>query len=265
MSTIPAPPTVGAERQAAAAAPAMATRRSPWAWMVVACALLAAAFGARLWQGRRFQTENERGIAKIPFDLEGLPARVGRFRSQEGIDFRLDPETVRYAGGLDHLVRTYTDEETGVRLLVMVLYGRADRVMEHVPELCYGGAGYQQVEGNLDRPITFRRPGGDEGRAIFRSAVFAKALGSASSGREEAYFAFRNRGAWNPVSPLTGHNRRPVGVYKIQIQRRLGDAEKRETAAKARELNPSESFLAEFVAAFEGLLAEAETIATPAG
>lgn len=254
MSTIEAPtPTVEAPspRRAAAA-------RTPWTWMIVACILLTVAIAARLWQQQRFRTEDERGIATIPFSLETLPTSVGRFRAQEGIDMRLDPETVRYAGGLDHLVRTYTDEETGVRMLVMVLYGRADRVVEHVPELCYGGAGYLQVEPNLDRPLTYRTPDGEPATATFRSAVFAKPMGSMSGGREEAYFAFRNRGVWNPISPLTGHNRRPVGVFKIQIQRRMGDVERRETGDDPGDSSPPEAFLSGFVTAFEQILAEAE-------
>lgn len=268
MSTPPASPVAAAvEPQPSSLGAAMnpARARGPWVWMTIACVFLAAAVATRIWQHRRFEREEEQGIAPLPFDLQALPTMVGPYRSQEGIDFRLDRETIRYAGGLDHLVRTYTDESTGGRLLVLVLYGRADRVVEHIPELCYSGAGYAQYEPSTDRRITFQVGDGETQTGLFRTAVFTKPLGVGPLTREQAYYAFRYKDQWSPQNPLTGKNRRPFGIFKIQVQRRMGETEKRDFSNKSQSnTSPVEEFLTEFLPSFERIMAaQASSAAVP--
>lgn len=233
--------------------------KPPWRWMTIAMVLLGGAIGVRHWQEARFTREEETGIEVLPFDLETLPMLVGPYRAQEGLDARLDPATVRYAGGLKSLLRTYTDESTGVRLMVLVLYGRADSVVEHVPELCYNGAGYGQISKSDLRDIKFASPDGTDTRsATFMVGRFQKALAGGAVLRDEAYHSFRYRNRWSTENPVQGHNRRPIGIFKIQVQRKLGETEYREDRGRKRGVvNPTEEFLAEFLPAFEAQMAAA--------
>ncbi len=230
----------------------------PIRWMVIAVTLLLASEGVRQWQESRFTKEESQGIEVLPFELEKLPTTVGPFKSQEGLDVHLDPATVRYAGGLKSLVRTYTDELTGVRLMVLVLYGRADSVVEHVPELCYNGAGYGQIGKSEERAITFTTGTGDKAEtksALFLVGRFQKAVAGGNIMRDEAFHSFRFRSRWGPENPLEGHNRRPIGIFKIQVQRKISETEMNARTSSLK--GPTEEFLTDFLPAFERLMAEA--------
>jgi len=232
-----------------------------WTWAVGSCLILAVAAGARAWQHTRFDREEGIGLKPLPFSLASLPTAIGHYRAQEGVDLKLDPAVMRYAGGKDDLVRTYVDEDTGTSLMVMVLYGRADRVVEHVPDLCYSGAGYRPSQVGpvrRDRTIDFEGVDGRQESASFRIGVYEKAMPQGGVQREEAYHAFRFRDRWSPESPLTGHNRRPFGIFKIQVQRRLGAYEYQNANQRGSIANPCEAFLGDFLAAFERQLSEVQ-------
>ncbi|MFO0959099.1 MAG: hypothetical protein U0800_17005 [Isosphaeraceae bacterium] len=232
-----------------------------WIWAVGSCLILGAAAGARAWQHTRFEGEEGEGLKPLPFPLGSLPINVGHYHAQEGVDMKLDPAVMRYAGGKDDLVRTYVDEDTGISLMVMVLYGRADRVVEHIPDLCYSGAGYvpsQVGPGRRDRAIEFEGIDGRPESASFRIGVYEKGLAQGSVQREEAYHAFRFRDRWSPENPMTGRNRRPFGIFKIQVQRRLGPYEYQNANRRNAIANPCEAFLQDFLATFEQRLAEAQ-------
>jgi hypothetical protein len=258
----PAPGTIPAPETGAAPATLPPEFRL-WRWAITAIIILSCAIGVRYWQEARFAREESKGIEVLPFELDALPTTVGVFQAHEGLDARLDPATVRYAGGLKHLVRTYTDPTTGVRLLVLVIYGRADAVIEHVPELCYGGAGYAAEGSGVNR--TFHNSRDDNTPDVtFQVGRYRKPLPGGGYYRDEAYHAFRFREAWSPANPLTGHNRRPFGIFKIQVQRKLGElegypwtnSELNDEKTKHIPRGPIEEFLSEFVPAFEKLMAE---------
>jgi hypothetical protein len=232
-----------------------------WIWAVGSCLILGGAAGARAWQHTRFEGEEGVGLKPLPFPLASLPTTVGHYHAQEGVDMKLDPAVMRYAGGKDDLVRTYVDEDTGISLMVMVLYGRADRVVEHIPDLCYSGAGYtpsQVGPSRRDRAIEFEGIDGRMEAATFRIGVYEKTLAQGGVQREEAYHAFRFRDRWSPESPITGHNRRPFGIFKIQVQRRLGPYEYQNAGRRNAIANPCETFLQDYLAAFERQLAEVQ-------
>lgn len=235
--------------------------RQFWVWAIGACLLLGAAAGARAWQHTRFDREEGTGLKPLPFPLASVPTTIGHYHAQEGVDMKLDPAVMRYAGGKDDLVRTYVDEDTGTSLMVMVLYGRADRVVEHVPDLCYSGAGYAPSEigpGHRDHTIEFQGVDGQPESASFRIGVYEKSMPQGGIQREEAYHAFRFRDRWSPESPITGHNRRPFGIFKIQVQRRLGPYEYQNANRRSAIVNPCEAFLQDFLAAFERQLSEVQ-------
>lgn len=258
-ANFPGPP----DMTSAAASPSQpAQTRRFWIWTVGSCLVLGGAAAARAWQHTRFDREEGAGLKPLPFPLATLPTRIGHYQAQEGVDLKLDPAVMRYAGGKDDLVRTYVDVDTSTSLMVMVLYGRADRVIEHIPDLCYSGAGYipsQVGPVRRDRAIEFEGVDGQPESATFRIGVYEKAVPQGGVLREEAYHAFRFQDRWSPESPITGHNRRPFGIFKIQVQRRLGPLEYQNTNRSGAIANPCEEFLHDFLAAFERQLAEAQT------
>ncbi len=205
--------------------------RSPWAWMLLACALLGASGGVRAWQDYRFGTALKQSEAP-PFPLKDLPKVLGDWRSREGTEEKLDPEVARVAGCSDHVIRTYMNRTTGVSVTLLVLYGRADEVSYHLPVTCYPAAGYGAVEMPEMREIP-----GDHTPALFRSEVFAR--GGSARVRAEVYHAFLHGGRWIPDARGSWKEfRHHPSMFKVQTQRVVAERERRNVN------NPSEQFLA---------------------
>ncbi|MDR3633691.1 MAG: exosortase-associated EpsI family protein [Isosphaeraceae bacterium] len=216
--------------------------RSPWLWMAVAVVFLAVSGGARAWQDARFSAAS-RGASAAPFPLKSLPASVGPWHALAGTEQTLDPRVARIAGCSDHVIRTYVHEATGVQVTAMVLYGNAEAVSGHTPEVCYPSAGYGLLEGPIRRDVPL-----GESKASFRSSLFAR--GKEDSGdREEVYYAFRHEGQW--FADAENHwkvfRHRP-SMYKVQTQRQVVHGERRDLD------NPSEAFLRALLPAIEGRL-----------
>ena len=135
---------------------------------------------------------------------------------------------MRITGGTDHIVRTYADDLTGVSLTVLVLFGPAEPVLPHTPEVCYPSSGFRLVDAlGLGRSSSDGpgRAGASRSRARreFRSGVYQKAAGRAML-REEVYHSFRLDGQWSPdIGSGRKFPRRNPGVFKVQIQRQVAD------------------------------------------
>jgi hypothetical protein len=206
---------------------------SPWVWMTLASALLGASGGVRAWQDYRFATVQDR-VEAPPFPLNDLPKTLGEWRVVEGGEARLAPEVARVAGCSDHVIRTYNNATTGVSLVVLVLYGPAQNVFGHRPEVCYPSAGYQVVEEAIRRTIA--RGAGPP--AEFRSAVFARQRDQ-QRGREEVYYSFRHGERWAPdMAQFWKDFRHHPSMFKVQVQRPVAASERRALE------NPTEQFLA---------------------
>ncbi len=83
--------------------------------------------------------------------------------------------------------------------------------------------------------------------------VFTKGKGPTAE-RQEVYYSFRHAGQWSPTVAGTRKRLRiEPATFKIQVQRRVGEAEGRGLN------NPIESLLEELVPALEGQIAAAET------
>lgn len=234
-----------------------APRRSTvhlWAWAATACVLLAASGGARTLQERRHQAERNY-VETCPFPLKSLPSKLGVWQMKEGGDQVLDPLTIRITGGTDHILRTYVDELTGVSMVVLLLFGPAEPVLPHTPEICFPSSGYSTAQDSSDRTIGFttRDASGQPVKqsALFRSSVYEKS-GGLSVRREEAYHSFRLEGAWSPYNnSKRKFARRSPGVFKIQIQRIVATNERRDTKE-----NPIEQFLSILLPEIERDIAE---------
>jgi hypothetical protein len=199
----------------------------PWARVALACAVLAVAGGVRWWQQWRVNAVLETGQVS-PFPLKSLPMALGSWRVPEEREEVLEPEIVQFTRCVDYLKRHYVNDQTGVGVDVLILYGPAS--IAHKPEICYPGIGFQLVDG--PHPQMFTVP---NGRASFLSLTFAKGEGGLTD-RQQVYYALRYGGRWTVDFDFKRMKRLP-GLYKIQLSRRVGANERVDRS------DPCESFL----------------------
>lgn len=222
-----------------------------WVWATLACLLFGASGAIRSWQDRRFDQAKNRVVSPL-FPLKTLPNVVGSWRVMSGVEATLDPQIARIAGSSDSLIRTYTDEATGVVLTVLVLFGRAEQVISHTPEVCYPAVGFEQAGEAIDLPVR-----GGAVAAVFRSLVYSRG-GSEGVGFEEVSYGFRHENRWTPeVEGNWRVMRNSPPVFKVQIRRRTASRESRGVN------NPIEQFLAGFLPEIEQRVAASS--ARPAG
>jgi hypothetical protein len=180
--------------------------------------------------------------------LKDLPRVLGEWRTQEGSEITLDPEVARIAGSSDHVLRTYTSATTGQKLSVLILFGPAQTVYGHRPEVCYPAAGYQPVAETLTRTIA---TGGTGPPAEFFSQVYARRQDLHRT-RQEVYFSFRHGDRWSTdPGRFWKEFRHNPSMFKVQVQRLAGESERREEA------NPTEQFLALLLPEIERRIAKA--------
>jgi hypothetical protein len=215
-------------------------RLSALAWMVIGCALLVTSGVARTVQDRRHRLESSYTEAP-PFPLKSLPTTLGRWK-MVGDEIMLDSLTMRITGGTDHTMRSYVDELTGVSLVVLVMFGPAEPVLPHIPEICYPSSGYQPIGDQEDRVIELKD---EKITSVFRSGIYARS-GGRSMHNEGVFYSFRLEGQWSPHAG-SGRKfpRRNPSVFKVQIQRRMADGE------KIGPNDPIEQFLTLLVPAIE--------------
>ncbi|MFO0951434.1 MAG: exosortase-associated EpsI family protein [Isosphaeraceae bacterium] len=205
-----------------------ANARGPWGRVALVCAILLASGGVRAWQADRIDREMKRGL-ESPLSLEDLPMQIGAWK---GSPTEIDPQIARRTGGDQVVTRRYVNQETGVSVDAILLFGPAVEMYLHRPELCYPSAGYIQTAGPEDRAIPI-----DKTRsAPFRSLVYSKGEG-AQSENVEVYYTWRYRGRWTPEVGKQKQFERISGMYKVHVARRVTGQERRDVA------NPNEAFL----------------------
>lgn len=215
--------------------------------VALACALLAVAGALRWWQERRV-LDVLAGVGAPPFPLADLPTHLGPWRITDEGELELDPEVERILGCTDYIRRIYLNDQIGVRLELLVLYGPA--TVAHRPDLCYPGAGYEQVDGPRTRTVEV------PGRAVaYDSLVFEKGEGSAAD-RQQVSYSLRYGGRWTPETNQKEFGRM-AGMYKIQLARRIGAHERLDAGT------PSEAFLDLMLPEIERRIAAGDTPASP--
>ena len=229
-------PSLVGEAEPVSPRPASPKRGAIIAWTLVACAAMACSGVVRAIQERRFAVEKQY-LESCPFPLASLPTAIGDWRMIEGGEKSLDSLTLRITGAPEHLLRVYVDELTGVTLSVLILFGPAEPVLPHTPQVCYPASGFIPTE---EASIRFVK--GTNGKTYpFRSGVFAKSGGRAML-REVSYYSFRLEGPWGPdVAAGRRFPRKNPGIFKIQIQRRVADGERRDQD------DPIEHFIAQLL------------------
>jgi Protein of unknown function (DUF3485) len=219
----------------------------PWGRVLLACAVLAAAGGIRWWQGQEVEHVKEQGQVS-PFPLKTLPMKLGAWQVPDQREDTLEPEVVQVTGCVDYIKRHYVDEQTGVGVDVLVMYGPAS--VAHRPDVCYPGAGYTQIDGPRERTFTVPSSKGGKGnQALFWSLVFAKGEGGAAD-RQQVFYALRYGGQWTARMDYKRISRVP-GLYKIQLTRRVAEHERLDLS------NPCELFLEAMLPELEQRISQA--------
>jgi hypothetical protein len=190
---------------------------SPWALMAVTCILLGISGGIRFWRDLKFKTLAQENTA-CPFPLKELPRSIAGWHAVEGSDKMLDPEIARIAGSSDHFIRIYQNEKTNEQVTVFVLYGLANSVYGHTPEVCYPAAGYQQTVASDNRDFSIPD---STIRAQYCSATFAKTMGGIGPYEEvDVSYTFLHDGEWLPELKSRWKSfRYHPAIFKIQLQR----------------------------------------------
>jgi hypothetical protein len=186
----------------------------PWAWMVLACVIIAASGLLRINQERAF-ADAARSAQTPPFPMRELPRELGEHWKMQGEEQELDPDTLTIAGCSDYMLRRYVDDRTGVALTVLVSFGPAAKVFPHSPIVCYPSTGFKKRAGPSIRSID----AGDDESARFSVLAFARPDGGIDDLRQ-VYYSYWHDGRWDPESSQTKNRffHRPA-MFKIQVER----------------------------------------------
>lgn len=236
------PPTAAA----AASRPTTGSRLnlSSWTRVIAACAVLLGSAGVRAWQVRRIEKELAMGRARPRFDLTKVATALGHWK---GEDSKIDPQIVRGTGADQIVTRRYVNQDTGVSVDLILLYGPAAEVYLHSPEVCYPSAGYTLAAGPDGRSIP-----ATSSQVPFRSLVYTKGVAGQAE-RQEVYYTWWYNGRWSPEVGKQKHFERIPGMYKVHLARRVVADEKRDVG------NPCESLLEVLLPEIESRMAAAQS------
>jgi Protein of unknown function (DUF3485) len=241
VSDLPAPPET---LEIAPPAPAPA-RAVPWGRVALVCAVLVGSGALRAWQDYRIRRDLKRGLDS-PVSLKSLPMEFGPWK---GEDTPLDPLIARGTGADQVVTRRYTNQNTGVRVEVILLFGPAREMYIHTPELCYPKAGYTQAAGPEEVKIQ-TGPGRD---APFRELVYSKGEGGLTT-LQEVVYSWRYNGKWTPNVGVQKHFERISGMYKVHVARGITEQELKSRprgAAGVAADDPCRVFLDQLLPQFE--------------
>lgn len=206
------PGPVGAPESGRPAGPPP-SRFGTWARVAVALALVAGSAGVRIWQQGRYDNVLRSGRAS-PFPLAEVPLELGPWR---GVEDHLDPEIASAAGAVDSIFRTYTNQQTGVKVSLILIYGPAAEVRIHAPENCYPTSGYKTVSGPETRRVD---PEGDDPSVPFFAHTFARGgEGGGLSETQRVFCSWFYEGQWSPILASYKRQERIPGMYKLHLAR----------------------------------------------
>ena len=205
------PTTAAANERSTESKPKM----SPWKWAAITGLLVSISGGIRFTRDLQF-SGIARQSAMCPFPLNDLSLVLGTWTAVPNSDTQLDPEISKLAGSSDHVIRQYMNSTTGEVASVLVLYGLANSVFGHTPDICYRAGGYTPVTPLVDREFT---TSDSSPPARFRGFYVSKP-GVGSTEYTEVVSSFWHAGSWWPdVSSRWKLFRYSPGMFKIQIQR----------------------------------------------
>ncbi len=189
--------------------------RFEWRWIALVGLLLGTSGGIRYWRDWKVQSLFKESKT-APFALSGIPSVLGTWHAVEGSETVLDPEIAQIAGSSDHIIRTYINEKSGERAVVMVIYGLAYLVWPHTPDACFPAVGFKSVPPVRDVEIRTPQAGTT---ARFRTQTFVK-YRAGQGDYQEVYYSFFNAGRWGVDMEKSWKTfRYHPGMFKVQVQR----------------------------------------------
>lgn len=228
---------------------------SRWRWMIAACLILGVSGGARFYRDHQFAALSN-DLKESPFPLADFSPTLGSWRALENSDTKLDPEVARIAGSTDHILRTYVQSDSGEKIHVMVLYGLAEDVYGHTPEVCYPASGYHAATAPKDYSVAVAADS-LANPIRYRTQVYFQGRGAAAGQYTEASYSFRlgssRHGMWQPdMSRRWKSFRYQPGMFKIQMSREVSAGAANPETPKS-EVN--ESLMVEMIREIERRLA----------
>jgi hypothetical protein len=138
-----------------------------------------------------------------------VPMTVGDWRAE---DLDVDPEMFAAAGAQKYWMRQYRQEATGEVFSVILMCGRGGKMAVHTPDVCYRGAGYEQVGSSQRLTI----PLADSAPAEFWTGNFMKG-NSLAAGKLRLYWTWGAAGRWQaPDVPRFTFRGQPA-LFKLYV------------------------------------------------
>jgi hypothetical protein len=125
-------------------------------------------------------------FAGLPKDRKDAP----ELGSWIGVDNPVTEETLKGAGAVSHVSRTYTNQETGEKVDLWLIVGHSREISRHTPDICYPSQGFAMDGTQLKQPI---KPDDSNEEADFHTARFRKESALGTGGPLVRVFW-----AWNP-------------------------------------------------------------------
>jgi hypothetical protein len=169
--------------------------------------------------------------------MDDLPMTLGDWDGQLG---ELDERQVAVADVSGCVHRRYVNRRTGDVVVVLLSCGRPGPLSVHTPEVCYRGAGYDQVG------VRVKHPGPAE-TGEFWVCRFQKQRSSVSE-HLRVFYAWNATGKWEPSESPRGTFARFPALYKLYVIRQLPRED------EALEEDPSVEFLRALLPALQKAL-----------
>jgi hypothetical protein len=146
--------------------------------------------------------------------LAGLPRIPSRIDKWGGEDLPFDLQELSRAGIRGGVFRRYTNQDTREEISFLVVCGRGGPISVHTPDICYAGAGYQQLDKEQRKEVAI----GDGSSHTFSVARFAKP--GVVPTQMEIYWTWSRDGIdWRaPENPRLALARAPA-LYKMYVSR----------------------------------------------
>ena len=156
-----------------------------------------------------------------PPDIRAAVARLDRVAKTigdwEGQPQPLDPRDLDKAGIEGALSRRYRNRKNGSTVSVLLVCGRPGPIAVHTPEVCYSGAGFEQLAASVKHSV----PRDDTSRpSRFWVANFQR-RGPAFSDYLRIFWSWSGSGSWNASeSPRRDYASLPL-LYKLYLVREV--------------------------------------------
>ncbi len=164
------------------------------------------------WQRSRELEDAVKQVQLIPL----------KFGPWQGKELETETESFFQAGAQGYWMREYTNAQSKMSMVVILMCGRSGRMAVHTPEVCYSGAGFEMRQA-APTELVVHQKNQDMG---FWTARFAK---EAEMGADlRLYWSWNDGRGWQaPRSPRWHFRNRPF-LYKLYISQETTPASERQ-------------------------------------